>query len=209
MLKKITLILLLSTPLFSGNQFEMNFSGSHSRLSFDLDVANIIPAMGESSYYLGLSTMGIGTDPITGDPINRMYGVNLYMQSILNPFEELTVQVGMKALYSTINSENLLVLPVGFSGTYIMPSDKFQPIIKVSGFYGSAHLALLDTTNYFEYSAALGLQLDNFRQFFETALSTTLSYFHVFAGYTSITMQSTTTEIVITQGIYGGMKIAF
>jgi len=209
MLKKIIFVLVLSTPLFSGNQFEMNLSGMNSQLSFDLDVANIIPSMGESSYYLGLSTMGIGKDPFTGDPLNRMFGVNIFTQLVVNPFEELTVQIGMKALYSSIDNLNLLALPVGFSGIYIMPSDKFQSIIKVSGYYGSAHLALFDSTNYLEYSAAIGLQLENFRQYFETALSTSISYFHVFIGYNSITTQYETTEIILVNGIYGGMKIAF
>ena len=208
MLKKIIIILSFITMLSAGNHMTVKGSPQDSSFEFDLDVSTIIPAFGEDSYFLGLGAMGFGRDE-KGDRIYRMYALKMLTLIQIEQFDDFKIELGMKVMYSDINSSSFLALPVGVEGYYAFANDKYYPFVRFSAFYGPAHLALLDAKDYLEYSASIGLQLDTFRQFFESGIGVSMEYFHIFLGYRSVITNLETTDLILSESIYGGAKWAF
>ena len=195
MLKKISLITMLSVSAFAMHSAEVNINDTDLEMSAKLDLGQFNSNVEPDTTFLGFrmvyadDTHG-AKNRYKNDPY---YEVNFLMKRPLLR-SGLSVGMGVKVNYATDFSS----LPLGLEVSYKIPATSFVPMsLNGSAYYGPRVLSFGDADRYYEYRISYDIELIRNGR-------VTLGYRSIHTNY-----NDRRGSYIYNQAFYGGFKFFF
>jgi len=162
MLKKLIILVALTGSLFAMHEAELNLNDYDVEAKLDFDMGQFNNSVNPDTVFLGARYLRASHQHSeewqTKD--ENLYDVHFFVQQRLNKLRALTLGLGAKLVYTSVEGEELTALPIGVLADYELPLGLPVPFIIGGSFYYAPHvLTWQDGKNYTEYDAHLDIQV--------------------------------------------------
>ncbi|SFV67308.1 hypothetical protein MNB_SM-5-637 [hydrothermal vent metagenome] len=195
MLKKVTLIALLSVSSFAMHSAEVNINDTDLEINAKIDLGQFNENIMPNTTFFGFRM--VDSDKVHSshksykhDPY---YELNFLMKRAVSD-SGFSIGMGVKWNYTTDFSS----IPLGLEGTYKIPVTNFVPMyLNAEAYYGPKILSFGDANRYYEFRLSYDIELiKNGR--------VTLGYRSMHTNY-----QDARGDYVYNHALYGGFKFFF
>jgi hypothetical protein len=162
MLKKLFMTFGLTASLLAMHEFELNLNDHDLDTHLDLDMGQFNAAVEPDSVFFGFRYL-YGSEENNDKKIDNDHYLldgHFRVQQRLAKVPALTLGMGMKLVYTSIEDEDFYALPLGILLRYELPFDIGIPFYVGGHFYYSPQvLSFQDAKNYMEYQLNLDIMI--------------------------------------------------
>ena len=162
MLKKLMIILALSGSLFAMHDVELDLNDYDLDAQLNLDLGQFNDAVDPDTAFLGARYLRASSehsdDDLTHD--ENLYDIHFFVKQRLHGTPDLTLGLGTKLVFTSVENEDFTALPIGALVDYELPLGLSIPFILGGSFYYSPQvLSWQDAKNYMEVEGHLDVRV--------------------------------------------------
>ncbi len=162
MLKKTVTMLALTGSLFAMHEAELNLNNYDLNAKLDLDMGQFNTAVDPDTVFVGARYLH-GSHYHSGRDLKKdedLFDAHFSVGQHFRGNGTVTLALGAKFVYTSINNYNFYALPLGIAGSYELPLGLPIPFaVGGSIYYAPEVLAWQDAKNYLEYTVFLDVQI--------------------------------------------------
>ncbi len=161
MLKKLVAVFALGTSLMAMHEFELNLNNHDLDARLDLDMGQFNASVEPDSVFFGGRYL-YGSKENSDSKIDSDHYLldgHFRVQQQLANVPALTVGMGMKLVYTSIEDEDFYALPLGIHVRYRLPVEAVPFYVGGRFYYSPQVLSFQDAKNYMEYQIGLDVML--------------------------------------------------
>lgn len=162
MLKKLLVALAVSTSLFAMHEAELNLNNYDLDAQLHFDVGQFNTAVQPDTVFVGLRYLHASHQHNDKDldKDHDLFDGHFFVQQKVTQARAVTVGMGAKFVYTSIEDEDFYALPLGLRLRYTLPIDIAVPV-SVGGdlYYSPQVLSFEKAKNYLEYFISADVML--------------------------------------------------
>ena len=196
MLKKLLLIITITSTLFGFHTAELNINDKDFEGKLRFDIGQFNQTVMPDSLFFGIGYIKGSEDNSDFRDTDGLVEAAFLMQRPFGTNENLLVGMGIKYEYSRVANEDFSALPLGLELRYLLPFDTGVPMY-VSGlfYYSPEVLTFNDAKNYIEYRANFDIEI--------------IERGHLLVGYRNIDLNFDAVDMNYNRSWYLGFKFQF
>ncbi len=158
MLKKMLSALCFAVPLMAMHEVELNLNNYDLDAKLHLDMGQFNPSVEPGSVFFGARYLHASRQH-SDDDLNKdndLFDGHFFVRQRLSGARALSLGMGMKFVYTSVQSHDFYALPLGLMADYDLPLGMNIPVTIGGTFYYSPQvLSWSDAKNYMEYDVHL------------------------------------------------------
>jgi len=156
MLKKLLLLIAATGVTFAMHTGEININNDDIEAELKFDMGQFNPELDVDNTYVGVRYI-YADNKYDAD---ELVEVSYLMKKPLDKMKELSIGIGFKVDYSSVDAFDFLALPLGIEARYHLPVNAAVPIyVGAEVYYAPSVLSFSDAENYLEFKANIDVEI--------------------------------------------------
>ena len=196
MFKQTIMLTVSAAAALAMHTAEINVNKKDIEGSVRFDMGQFNPAVETDSYLVGARILDVDASHSDATDPDPMVEANFLLQNPLQTNEAVTFGIGVKAVYTKLNSKSYTSLPLGVEAAYRLPINAALPVrVGASFYYAPESLSFNSAEGYMEHRIYADIEIVNNGS--------------ITVGYRNIETDTTQADLTYNDKFYVGFKFAF